>query len=89
MTIPPVSEPYEPIVGTFAEVVRGISGNEPIDVARVARLVADLAGRDDAPVRLLLGADAVEWAGRAAEQLAASDAKWREISESIVAGLPR
>ena len=47
--------------------------------------VADLAGRADAPVRLLLGADAVQWAGNAAKQLAESDAKWREISESIVA----
>ncbi len=65
--------------------VRDVSGNEPIDVAKVAQVVADLAGRDDAPLRLLLGADAVQWAGNAAKQLAESDAKWLEISESIVA----
>jgi NAD(P)-dependent dehydrogenase (short-subunit alcohol dehydrogenase family) len=85
MTIPPVSEPYQPSVGTFAEMVRAISGNEPIDVAKVAQVVADLAGRDDAPLRLLLGADAVQWAGYAAKQLAKSDEEWRALSESIVA----
>ncbi|HEY6889054.1 MAG TPA: SDR family NAD(P)-dependent oxidoreductase [Solirubrobacter sp.] len=83
MTIPPVSEPYKPIVGTFAEMVRAVSGNEPIDVARVAQVVADLAGRDDAPLRLLLGADAVQWAGNAAKQLEASDAEWRAFSETV------
>ena len=84
MTIPPVSEPYRQTVGTFAEMVRDVSDKEPIDVARVAEVVADLAGRDDAPVRLLLGADAVRYAGDAARQLADSDAKWRKLSESIV-----
>jgi NAD(P)-dependent dehydrogenase (short-subunit alcohol dehydrogenase family) len=85
MTIPPVSEPYQQTVGAFAEMVRDVSGNEPIDVAKVAQIVADLAGRDDAPLRLLLGADAVQYASDAAKQLAESDAKWREVSESIVA----
>jgi hypothetical protein len=85
MTIPPVSEPYQPSVGTFAEMVRAVSGKEPIDVAKVARVVADLASRDDAPLRLLLGADAVQWAGNAAKQLAKSDEEWRAFSESIVA----
>jgi NAD(P)-dependent dehydrogenase (short-subunit alcohol dehydrogenase family) len=85
MTIPPVSKPYQQTVGAFAEMVRDVSGNEPISVTKVAQVVADLAGRDDAPVRLLLGADAVEYAGDAAKQLAESDAKWREVSESIVA----
>jgi len=84
MTIPPVSEPYQQIVGVFAEMVRDASGNEPTDVAKVAQVVADLAGRDDAPLRLLLGADAVQYARDAAKQLAESDARWREISESMV-----
>ena len=41
-----------------------------------------LAGRDDAPLRLLVGPDAVEYAGRAAEALAESDRKWRALSLS-------
>jgi NAD(P)-dependent dehydrogenase (short-subunit alcohol dehydrogenase family) len=83
MAVPPVSEPYRETVGVFAQMVRDTSGNEPIDVADVAQVVAELAGRDDAPLRLLLGADAVQYAGAAATQLAESDAKWRELSESV------
>ena len=84
MTVPPVSEPYRQTVGTFAGMVREASGEEPLDVAEVAQVVADLAGRADLPLRLLLGADAVRYARDAAEQLAASDAEWRVVSESIV-----
>lgn len=43
----------------------------------------DLAGQDDAPVRLLLGADAVPMAQQAAQELAASDEAWREVSLSV------
>jgi hypothetical protein len=46
-------------------------------------VVRDLAGRDDAPVRLLLGTDAVPLAQQAAEELAASDEAWREVSLSV------
>lgn len=84
MTVPPVSEPYQETVGAFAEMVRDASGKEPIDVAEVARVVADLAGRHDAPLRLLLGADAVHYGDEAARQLAESDARWRDVSESAI-----
>jgi hypothetical protein len=43
-----------------------------------------LAGREDAPLRLLVGPDAVEYAGKAAEALAESDRKWRDVSQSTV-----
>jgi len=46
-------------------------------------VVRDLAGRDDAPVRLLLGTDAVPLAQQAAQELAASDEAWREVSLSV------
>ncbi|MCF3965269.1 SDR family NAD(P)-dependent oxidoreductase [Streptomyces fuscigenes] len=83
MTIPPVSEPYRPTVGAFADMLRGASGADVPTPAEVARVVYDLAGRDDAPVRLLLGKDAVQYAAAAAEALAASDEKWRTVSESV------
>ena len=83
MTVSPVSEPYRQTVGAFAEMVREVSGHEPIDVAEVAQVVSDLAGRADAPFRLLVGADAVRYATHAGEQLAASNAKWRVVSESV------
>jgi len=83
MTIPEPSPPYRAAIGAFADLVRGGSGREATDPRRVARLVRDLAGRDDAPVRLLLGADAVPMAQQAARELAASDEAWRDVSLSV------
>jgi hypothetical protein len=51
-------------------------------------VVRDLAGRDDAPVRLLLGSDAVPMAQQAAQELAANDEAWREVSLSVSNGTP-
>jgi len=83
MTIPQPSAPYEPTIGPFAEALRAFSGHEPGDTRRVAQVVRDLAGRNDAPVRLLLGTDAVPLAQQAAQELAASDEAWREVSLSV------
>lgn len=82
MTIPPVSKPYEQTVGSFAEFLRGFTGKEPSDPRKIAALIVRLANREDAPLRLLLGPDAVEYAGKAADALAESDRKWRELSVS-------
>jgi NAD(P)-dependent dehydrogenase (short-subunit alcohol dehydrogenase family) len=86
MTIPQPSVPYQPTIGPFAELVRGGSGHEATDPRRVAQVVRDLAGRDDAPLRLLLGTDAVPIAQKAAHELAASDEAWREVSLSVSDG---
>ena len=83
MTIPQSSAPYQPTIGAFAELVRGASGHEPTNPRRVAQVVRDLAGRVDAPVRLLLGTDAVPTAQQTAQDLAASDEAWREVSLSV------
>lgn len=87
MTIPPVSEPYRPTVGPFADMLRSMdakgSAANSADPARIAGTVVELAGRDDAPVRLLLGRDAVQYAGAGAAALAESDEKWRPVSESV------
>ncbi|MEU3986300.1 SDR family NAD(P)-dependent oxidoreductase [Streptomyces sp. NPDC026672] len=87
MTIPPISDPYGPTVGAFVETIRHAdpeaAAANSADPARVARTVVDLAGRADAPVRLLLGRDAVRYGGAAGEALAASDEKWRPVSESV------
>jgi NAD(P)-dependent dehydrogenase (short-subunit alcohol dehydrogenase family) len=82
MTIPQPSAPYQPAIGAFAKLVRAASGHEPTDTRRVARVVRHLAGRDDAPVRLL-GTDAVPMAQQAAQELAASDEAWHELSLSV------
>ena len=65
------------------------SGHEPGNTRRVARVVRDLAGRDDAPARLLLGTDAVPLAQQAAQELAASDEAWREVSLSVSDPMPQ
>jgi NAD(P)-dependent dehydrogenase (short-subunit alcohol dehydrogenase family) len=83
MTIPQPSAPYQSTIGAFAEALRAFSGHEPGNTRRVAHVVRDLAGRDDAPVRLLLGADAVPLAQQAAQELTASDETWREVSLSV------
>jgi NAD(P)-dependent dehydrogenase (short-subunit alcohol dehydrogenase family) len=86
MTIPQPSAPYQPTIGPLAKAIRATSGHEATDPRRVAQLVRDLAGRDDAPVRLLLGTDAVPMAQQAAQELAASDEAWREVSLSVSKG---
>lgn len=83
MTIPPVSEPYRPTVGAFAEYLRTASGKEETDPAKVARAIRDLANRTDAPVRLLFGAQAYQYAQGAAQALAETDEQWRSVSESV------
>ena len=86
MTIPQPSVPYQPTIEAFAELVRAGSGHEATDPRRVAQVVRDLACRDEAPLRLLLGADAVPMAQQAAQELAASDEAWREVSLSVSNG---
>ncbi|WP_433502965.1 SDR family NAD(P)-dependent oxidoreductase [Pseudonocardia halophobica] len=82
MTIPPISEPYEQTVGEFAKMLRVASGSEPSKTPRVAKVVRDLANRPDAPVRLLIGKDAVQYAAAGAAAQSESDEKWRSVSES-------
>ena len=89
MMIPQPSAPYQPTIGAFAEALRAFSGHEPGNTRRVAQVVRDLAGREDAPLRLLLGADAVPLARQAAQELAASDEAWRKISLDVSDGMPR
>jgi len=85
MSIAPVSEPYQPTVGAFADMLRNASGIEASDPAKVAQVVHEIAGREDAPLRLLIGADAYQYATGFAQALADSDAQWRNVSESVSA----
>lgn len=82
MKVPKPSEPYESTVGRRAEMLRANSGNETSDPARIAQVLVDIAGADDAPVELLLGSDALEYSNKAAEAVAASDLKWADITRS-------
>ncbi|KAJ5538352.1 Bcboa17 [Penicillium frequentans] len=82
MQIPPVSEPYQQTVGIFANFLRQLSGTEVSMPSKVADVVLKVLGEKEPPLRLLVGPDAVEHAGKAAEALSASDKKWQELSFS-------
>ncbi|KAB8263235.1 hypothetical protein BDV32DRAFT_4008 [Aspergillus pseudonomiae] len=82
MQIPPVSKPYESTVGYVADLHRKNLGNEPSIPSKVANIVLRLSKEEEPPLRLLIGPDAMEHAEKAAEALAASDAKWRAFSVS-------
>ncbi|KAJ5639466.1 Bcboa17 [Penicillium longicatenatum] len=82
MQIPPVSEPYQATVGAFAAFLRQLSGTEISMPNKVADIVLKVLGEKEPPLRLLVGPDAVEHAGKAAEVLSASDRKWEELSIS-------
>ena len=81
MTIPPISEPYKQSVGALAELLNS-PGILPTRPDRVAEIVLELALKDDAPLRLLIGSDAVQYAAKAAQDLAESDKKWHDLSVS-------
>ncbi|MFF4756179.1 SDR family NAD(P)-dependent oxidoreductase [Streptomyces sp. NPDC002514] len=87
MTVPPISDPYQQTVGAFVDMIRNPGPETTVANSahpdQVAEAVVNLAGRADAPVRLLLGRDAVQYAGAAAQALAESDEKWRPVSESV------
>lgn len=84
-----VSDPgpsYQATVGRRAAMLRANVGRETSDPANIARILVALAGRDDTPVELLLGSDAVTYAAEAAAAVGASDLRWADISRSADAG---
>jgi NAD(P)-dependent dehydrogenase (short-subunit alcohol dehydrogenase family) len=83
MQVPAISDPYRPTVGQFAKMLRDGSGHEHADPGKIARAIVGLAGRDDAPAEILMGADAYEYAQRAAEAVAESDRKWKGVTTSV------
>ncbi|KIA75692.1 oxidoreductase [Aspergillus ustus] len=84
MKIPPVSEPYQQTVGVFSEHLRKSHGAQPSLPEKIADIILRLIEEAEPPLRLLVGPDAVDYAGKAAEALAESDEKWRELSISSV-----
>ena len=73
---------YEPSVGAVIKALASYWGNEISDPAKVAQLILRLADSDRLPAHLLLGSDAVQYAGQAEATRAAEAERWREISVS-------
>ncbi|MFB7268883.1 oxidoreductase [Streptomyces sp. NPDC056244] len=83
MTIPEISEPYRGTVGAMAEMVRGMDGQQTGDPAKAARVILGLPEMAEPPVHLLLGSDAYNYVTESDRVRTESDAKWRELTESI------
>ena len=73
---------YEPSVGAVAKALKSYWGHEMSDPVKVAQVVLHLAASDRLPAHLLIGSDAVRFAGEAEATRAADAANWREISLS-------
>jgi NAD(P)-dependent dehydrogenase (short-subunit alcohol dehydrogenase family) len=73
---------YEPSVGGVIKALAPYWGNEMSDPAKVAHLVLRLAESEHLPAHLLIGSDAVQYAGQAEATRAQEAERWREVSVS-------
>ena len=73
---------YEPSVGAVVKALASYWGNEISDPAKVAQLILRLADSNKLPAHLLIGSDAVEFAGQAEATRADEAKRWREVSVS-------
>ncbi len=83
MRVPPISEPYRQTVGAMARVHDDLGSDSSLgDPAKVARVVLEVAGMDEPPLRLILGSEAYAYAAAAARARADSDAAWHDLTVS-------
>ena len=80
--LPDLLPDYEPSVGAMVRALHGVWGNENCYPAKVAQVILRLAASDRLPAHLLIGSDAVRYAGEAEAARAADAERWREISVS-------
>jgi len=80
--VPELLPDYEPSVGAIIKALASLWGKENSDPAKVAQVILRLAASDRLPAHLLLGSDAVQYAGQAAAARADDEKQWREISVS-------
>jgi len=79
---------YEPSVGAVAKMLKPLWGQETNDPAKVAQVVLRLAASENLPPHLLLGTDAVRYAGEAEAARKADADRWREISVYTAVNAP-
>ncbi|MDB6000112.1 MAG: rmlD substrate binding domain protein [Rhizobacter sp.] len=80
--VPAILPDYAPTVGALADMLGAYAGHETGDPVKVAEIVLELAHHDQPPLHLLLGSDAVQFAGDADAARAASGELWRAVSVS-------
>src|SRR5436309_190132 len=74
--------PFEQLSSEKFKALASYWGNEISDPAKVAQLILRLADSNNLPAHLLIGSDAVEFAGQAEATRAAEAKRWREVSVS-------
>ena len=80
--MPDLLPDYEPSVGTVVKALHSLWGQENSDPAKVAQVILRLADSDHLPAHLLIGSDAVRYAGEAEAARTADAERWREMSVS-------
>ena len=85
----PVREDYDQTVGAMNRYRESTAASWPGDPARAARIIVDVARLEEPPLRLLLGAGAVEAAEKASQARAAEAEKWADVSRSADFGADR
>ena len=73
---------YEASVGATITALGSYWGNETSDPAKVAQLVLRLAAGEHLPAHLLIGSDAVQYAGEAETTRVQEAERWRDVSVS-------
>jgi NAD(P)-dependent dehydrogenase (short-subunit alcohol dehydrogenase family) len=73
---------YEQSVGTVIKALASYWGNETSDPDKVAQLLLRLVDSEHLPAHLLLGSDAVQFAGQAETARAQEAERWRDVSVS-------
>jgi NAD(P)-dependent dehydrogenase (short-subunit alcohol dehydrogenase family) len=77
-----VSEDYDQTVGAMNRYRESTDGKQPGDPARAAKIILDIVGMEEPPLRLLLGAGAVEYAEKSSKERAAEAERWADVSRS-------
>src|SRR5580704_1033153 len=75
---------YEPTVGSFLKMLRGLEGCLEGDPRKIADVIVHLTNSDEVPMRLLLGVDAEKRVQQAEAARAAEADKWRHLTVSTV-----
>jgi NAD(P)-dependent dehydrogenase (short-subunit alcohol dehydrogenase family) len=82
MSVAEVGEDYDGTVGAMNRYRESTVSTWPGDPVRAAKIITDIAALDEPPLRLLLGAVAVEQADKSSQARAAEAEKWADVSRS-------
>jgi NAD(P)-dependent dehydrogenase (short-subunit alcohol dehydrogenase family) len=82
MTLHTVGPDYEETVGAINEFRRKTDGMQQGDPVRAAKAIIDVVESEEPPLRLLLGAGALDMAIKSGEERTAEARAWAEVSRS-------